>query len=261
MNHISTITYAVILLLFPVSSFACTQFPRNLSVGSSGEDVRELQKYLNTNGFPVSLSGPGSPGLETTYFGQATKRAVGEFQKTHAQTVLLPLGISTPTGYFGEKSRMFVQQVLCEKKEDTQATNNTVSWIRDEIARIQEEVSNRAKTELLPPVFSPAPSVVTTPTVQNRKPVLRSISPTQGNIGTRIRITGEYFSPDENEILTTVKRYENVSSYNGGTELEIVLDADQNMRTKEGVLPNELPFFIVVGVDGQYSNVLQLTLQ
>jgi parallel beta-helix repeat protein len=44
-------------------------FPSNLTLFDTGTDVQMLQKYLNGHGFPVSLSGPGSPGNETTRFG------------------------------------------------------------------------------------------------------------------------------------------------------------------------------------------------
>jgi len=53
---------------------------RNLYKGNSGEDVRTLQKLLNSKGFPVATSGVGSAGFETTYFGPATLAAVIKFQ-------------------------------------------------------------------------------------------------------------------------------------------------------------------------------------
>ena len=43
-------------------------------------EVRTLQIYLNTNGYPISLTGPGSLGHETNYFGSLTKAAVIKFQ-------------------------------------------------------------------------------------------------------------------------------------------------------------------------------------
>ncbi|MBP9852202.1 MAG: peptidoglycan DD-metalloendopeptidase family protein [Candidatus Pacebacteria bacterium] len=53
---------------------------RNLYKGNSSEDVRTLQKLLNSKGFPVATSGVGSAGFETTYFGPATLAAVIKFQ-------------------------------------------------------------------------------------------------------------------------------------------------------------------------------------
>ena len=65
-------------------------FTRTLTRGSTGEDVRTLQKFLNKNSYTVSTTGPGSSGKETTYFGPATERALKAFQ---AANDLLPLGI------------------------------------------------------------------------------------------------------------------------------------------------------------------------
>ena len=81
------------------SSFAFT-FIRSLQIGSKGEDVRELQIYLNGLGFPVSMSGVGSPGQETDYFGRATQAALVKFQ--------LANGITTDTGYFGPRTRALI---------------------------------------------------------------------------------------------------------------------------------------------------------
>jgi hypothetical protein len=72
-------------------------FNRNLSLGATGADVRELQKYLNANGFTVSKSGAGSPGYETAYFGAATRAALIRFQKANK--------ISPAVGYFGSITR------------------------------------------------------------------------------------------------------------------------------------------------------------
>lgn len=81
-------------------------FSRNLSQGMSGEDVRELQKYLNGKGFAVTVSGAGSIGNETTYFGPATKAALIRFQTVHAAE----LGIVQGTGYFGPLTRLLVNK-------------------------------------------------------------------------------------------------------------------------------------------------------
>ncbi len=75
-------------------------FTRDLEIGMKGEDVRTLQKYLNTNGYLVTLSGDGSPGRETTYFGGLTQKALITFQKAK--------GITPTAGYFGPKTRAYV---------------------------------------------------------------------------------------------------------------------------------------------------------
>ncbi|MCX6752743.1 MAG: peptidoglycan-binding domain-containing protein [Candidatus Nomurabacteria bacterium] len=54
---------------------------RVLIEGTVGDDVRYLQTYLNTHGYPVALTGPGSTGNEITRFGKLTKNAVIKFQK------------------------------------------------------------------------------------------------------------------------------------------------------------------------------------
>jgi len=82
---------------------------RNLSLGSVGEDVRQLQIFLNQNEFTVSESGPGSFGNESTYFGNKTKSAVIEFQNQFADQILVPVGLTRGTGFFGGSSRAFFE--------------------------------------------------------------------------------------------------------------------------------------------------------
>ena len=77
-------------------------FTRSLKMGDTGEDVRKLQQFLNQ--YPdtqVSASGIGSKGNETTYYGPATAAAVSKFQNKYKSEILIPAGLTTPTGYFG----------------------------------------------------------------------------------------------------------------------------------------------------------------
>lgn len=73
---------------------------RNLTLGSTGEDVRVLQKFLNTHGALIAVSGPGSLGNETTYFGPATRNALIVYQRSK--------GITPLSGYFGPLTRASV---------------------------------------------------------------------------------------------------------------------------------------------------------
>lgn len=87
------------------SSFANYTWTRSLTVGMTGEDVRMLQRLLNSNSETrVAVSGVGSAGNETTYFGPATKAAVMKFQTKYRSEVLTPGGLTTPTGFFGPAS-------------------------------------------------------------------------------------------------------------------------------------------------------------
>lgn len=78
---------------------------RPLGQGSTGLDVLRLQQFLNTSSDTrLAVSGAGSPGLETQYYGPITANAVSRFQAKYRAEILSPLGLVNPTGYFGPAS-------------------------------------------------------------------------------------------------------------------------------------------------------------
>lgn len=80
------------------------EIQRSLTIGSEGEDVRCLQRYLNFSGHTIASSGVGSPGEETSYFGTLTADAVARWQNANAAAVLTPVGLTTGSGYWGPSS-------------------------------------------------------------------------------------------------------------------------------------------------------------
>jgi photosystem II stability/assembly factor-like uncharacterized protein len=75
-------------------------FGHDLDLGSTSSDAFYLQKYLNESGFAVAKNGPGSIGMETNYFGSATKASVIKFQIAH--------NIQPSVGYFGPLTRRVI---------------------------------------------------------------------------------------------------------------------------------------------------------
>jgi len=70
---------------------------RLLKLNMIGDDVKELQSYLNNHGYPISLTGLGSKGYETTKFGPLTKKAVILFQIANGLTPDGIVGLNTIT--------------------------------------------------------------------------------------------------------------------------------------------------------------------
>ncbi len=78
-------------------------FTRDLTVGSTGADVKALQQFLNSHGAQVAASGTGAPGSESTYFGTLTKAALAKWQAAN--------GVSPAAGYFGPITRAKVNSM------------------------------------------------------------------------------------------------------------------------------------------------------
>ncbi len=111
MSKVKIITSVTTVLLtaavfMPLMASAYT-WNTNLKLGSTGTDVLELQKFLNTNSDTKLATAPdaGAPGYETSYFGIRTRAAVVKFQDKYTSEILTPLGLTSGTGYFYAASR------------------------------------------------------------------------------------------------------------------------------------------------------------
>ena len=139
----------IILFLF---TFSFTQvdaytFTRTLQIGSNGEDVRELQKILNSNPLTqVSTQGAGSPGNESTYFGEKTRQAVIKFQELYAQNILSPLGFTRGTGIVGTVTLQFLNSI----KNNANSTENKDldEQIEELLKNLDEKYSSSTMTEI-----------------------------------------------------------------------------------------------------------------
>lgn len=95
----------------PAAAIAAS-FPINMRMGDTGIYVASLQQVLNASpDTQVALTGPGSPGQETAYFGQKTFDAVKRFQTKYYAEVLAPGGLVAPTGFVGPATRAQLEKV------------------------------------------------------------------------------------------------------------------------------------------------------
>ncbi len=96
----------IIILSFSLQVRAIADFKNfpDLKIGDVGTYVKEIQKVLNTNGFPISTIGqPGSQNFETIKFGVLTQKALKEFQVKY--------NITPATGNFASKTKAKFNEV------------------------------------------------------------------------------------------------------------------------------------------------------
>lgn len=171
----------------PVSSSSEAVLSRNLYFGLSGNDVLLLQKTLNLDtDTAVSVSGAGSIGNETTFFGKATENAVKRFQNKHKKEIL---GISGAIrdGVVDAGTKALLQNIIALKNVSTSTVINNV----------------------LP--------TKTKPGIAKETLVLEKITPESGGFQPVVTLTGKGFSRTNNTVHTTYDVYENVPSVDGKT--------------------------------------------
>ncbi len=119
---------------------------------STHPEVISLQKMLNLDpDTRVASFGPGSPGEETTSYGQKTYAAVKRFQEKYREEILTPNNLNTGTGILGQFTKNKLQEKYCSAATSTKNevdaslplfTKNLFLGVRDaEVSKLQEFLS------------------------------------------------------------------------------------------------------------------------
>jgi hypothetical protein len=90
-------------------------FNKDLMLGDTDPDVKELQKVLNSSPdttLTLDANLIGSPGKETTYFGALTKAAVIKFQNKYKDSILTPAGLTVGNGNVNKLTRTKLNLLL-----------------------------------------------------------------------------------------------------------------------------------------------------
>lgn len=136
-------------------------FNSTLKIGMTGENIKRLQKVLNSDPDTIiAETGVGSSGNETNYFGQLTKDAVRRFQAKYG---IVSTGNEDTTGYglVGPQTRAKIEEVFTkteEKKESSVKKDVDISPVFDSsmekgmansnVKRLQKLLNQDADTRL-----------------------------------------------------------------------------------------------------------------
>jgi peptidoglycan hydrolase-like protein with peptidoglycan-binding domain len=82
----------------PANNFSNIIFTKDLEINNIDDDIKNLQKFLNSRGYNITRMGE-----ETNYFGAKTRKALIKFQKANS---------ISPTGYFGPLTRDLVNKMI-----------------------------------------------------------------------------------------------------------------------------------------------------
>lgn len=122
------------------------KFSKDLKLGDTDEDVFVIQQILNSDKRTVvTLSGTGSPGQESGYFGKATREALKKFQALFIEY------IGVADGKFSIKTRAVMQHICSDNGESTQTTSTTQKDdTKMEVLRKDLKVVLSANTTIIP---------------------------------------------------------------------------------------------------------------
>lgn len=131
--RIMSLLSVVVCILFAAALNAeAAGLTRDLSLGSVGEDVRNLQRFLNTDSATVVASvGVGSVGNESNYFGPATRAAVERFQAKFPDETFKKAGLSAPNGYVGSLTRQAINVRMGYSGSQTTQTYSGSGFVYD----------------------------------------------------------------------------------------------------------------------------------
>ena len=221
-----------------------TPLYRNLSLGSRGQDVQNLQRVLNTNpATQLALIGPGSPGQETTYFGQLTRKAVINFQQIHRAPSL--------SGQVDDPTLDLLNKYIQTLGGDATIDLNIQTGNGDASSTEQDQLNENFRASI---------------TVIPGFPYIDSISPKVVANGYEITIYGRYFSINSPNIVRMTYNDILATSTDGGiikvkvnSDLQKMFEkqtqgmsSDQKDAVKEKI--GKIPMFITIQNDKGISN-------
>jgi len=117
------------------------QFKSNLTFGSGGEEVKELQKCLarDTEIYPE--------GEITGYFGQKTKEAVIKFQEKYKEELLEPFELEKGTGEVRKLTREKLNEVCFEKPEEVISLKFSLATLNQpELVEVASQLKSQWQT-------------------------------------------------------------------------------------------------------------------
>lgn len=237
-----------LLNLQPTRSGVVT-FNKNLFVGERGEDVRQLQIFLNSNPRTrIANSGPGSVGNETIYFGSLTKNAIIKFQELYFNDVLRPVGLFEGTGFVGHSTRVKLNELINQSNLSTDVTNNLE--VEDIVTSVAEMVNTSLEDDDVNDslVEEIQEEVVF---VDYENIALFFPSTYEATRGAEVIIFGAGFTREDNTVYFDEHVVEGVQSLSG-VDIEITVPEDLPVGTydltvlnEKGLSEQELVFVVV----------------
>ncbi|MBY0294124.1 peptidoglycan-binding protein [Patescibacteria group bacterium] len=155
------ILFGLFLLCLTFSSVQSAQaqskyiFNTDRRAGATHEDVRQLQIYLNTHGFPLGENVLGAPGRETNYFGSLTYSALVRFQEAYAQKILTPIGEVKGTGILGPYTRACINSGCIDTETSTIESSTTSNNSDSVVCNAPQGLSCIPGTSIIQP-YAPA---------------------------------------------------------------------------------------------------------
>lgn len=224
MHNLRTITspatfvtlLVALILLAPNALLAAPEcvFERDLDIGDEGTDVFCLQEWLNTEGYVLAESGPGSPGYETTRFGGLTRDALARWQEDN--------DVSPASGYFGPKTRGTIEALAA-------LVGNTTGIPADlEIPQIPEDSAVEDDIAAMLSLLSPEDQAQ----AEQLMTLLRSLGITKSTNQTTSGEESELTVDDLEPTKTTVR--------NSRSDIEdLILDAISMIREAKDMIDEE----------------------
>lgn len=226
---------------------ACYNFTRDLTLGATGADVMELQKFLNANGAQVAASGAGSPGNESQTFGPLTRSALATWQAAN--------GVSPSSGYFGPLTRAAVA-AKCSATPGTPGTPTTPA----PGSGLSVMAATQPQNAIAPQNASRVPFTRFTLTAGNDGPVtVNSVTVQRVGLGSNGAFSGVVLIDQDGNQIGNSRTLNSADQANIGASMTIPAGQSRtftvaaNMNSQLAAFAGQVPAFAVVAVNTNAS--------